>query len=164
MKTIRTRVRRSPWVGNCKPFQYSCLGNPMKRGVWQATVHTVTESNMTEWLSTSSETRKSFNRSSCFVRIYTNIRWSVQFSWYVMIWYSKQASLVLSGKEPTCQFRTCVFDCWARKIPWRRKWQPTPVFLLGKSHDQRSLTGYSPWNHKSVRHNSNLTTVIQRFG
>ena len=35
-----------------------------------------------------------------------------------------------------------------RKIPWRRKWQPTPVFLPGKSHGQRSLEGYSPWGHK----------------
>ena len=38
-----------------------------------------------------------------------------------------------------------------RKIPWRRKWQPTPVFLPGKSHGQRSLVGYSPWDHKTVR-------------
>ena len=36
-------------------------------------------------------------------------------------------------------------DSWVRKIPWRRKWQPTPVFLPGKSHEQRSLAGYSPW-------------------
>ena len=34
------------------------------------------------------------------------------------------------------------------KIPWRRKWQPAPVFLPGKSHGQRSLAGYSPWNRK----------------
>ena len=34
------------------------------------------------------------------------------------------------------------------KIPWRRKWQPTPVFLLGKFHGQRSLAGYSPRSHK----------------
>ena len=38
-----------------------------------------------------------------------------------------------------------------RKIPWRRKWQPAPVFLPEKSHGQRSLAGYSPWNHKRVR-------------
>ena len=38
----------------------------------------------------------------------------------------------------------CGFDPWVGKIPWRRKWQPTPVFLPGKSHGQRSLTGYSP--------------------
>ena len=35
-----------------------------------------------------------------------------------------------------------------RKILWRRKWQPTPVFLPGESHGQRSLVGYSPWGHK----------------
>ena len=34
------------------------------------------------------------------------------------------------------------------KIPWSRKWQPTPVFLSGKVHGQRSLVGYSPWCHK----------------
>ena len=36
-----------------------------------------------------------------------------------------------------------------RKLPWRRKWQPTPAFPPGKSHGQRSLEGYSPWDHKS---------------
>ena len=52
-----------------------------------------------------------------------------------------------SGKEPTCQCRRCKrcgFDPWVRKMPWRRTWQPTPVFLPGKSHGQRSLVGYSP--------------------
>ena len=37
------------------------------------------------------------------------------------------------------------FDPWAGKIPWRRKWQPTPVLLPGKFHGLRSLVGYSPW-------------------
>ena len=36
------------------------------------------------------------------------------------------------------------FDPWVGKIPWRRAWQPTPVFLPGASHGQRSLAGYSP--------------------
>ena len=40
------------------------------------------------------------------------------------------------------------FDPWVRKILWKSKWQPTPVFLPGKSHGQRSLVGYSPWGHK----------------
>ena len=39
----------------------------------------------------------------------------------------------------------CEFDPWVVKIPWRRKWQRTPVLLQGKSHGQRSLVGYSPW-------------------
>ena len=40
------------------------------------------------------------------------------------------------------------FDPWVGKIPWRRKWQPTPVLLPGESHGGRSLVGYSPWSHK----------------
>ena len=43
---------RSPGVGNGYPLQYSCLENPMNRGAWRATIHGVTESNTTEWLST----------------------------------------------------------------------------------------------------------------
>ena len=58
----------------------------------------------------------------------------------------------LSGKEPICQCRRCRFDPWIRKISWRRKWQPTSVFLPGKSHIQRSLVGYSQWGVKRVRH------------
>ena len=41
------------------------------------------------------------------------------------------------------------FSPWVRKIPWRRARHPTPVFLPGESHGQRSLVGYSPWGHKS---------------
>ena len=50
-----------------------------------------------------------------------------------------------SGKEPACnagELRS--FDPWVGKIPWRRAWQPTPVFSHGESHGQRSLEGYSP--------------------
>ena len=43
----------------------------------------------------------------------------------------------LSGKESACQCRKCGFNPWVRKIPYRRKWQPTPVFLPGESHGQR---------------------------
>ena len=42
------------------------------------------------------------------------------------------------------------WDSWVRKIPWRREWQPTPVFLPGKFHGQRSLVGYSPWGGKEL--------------
>ena len=58
----------------------------------------------------------------------------------------------LSGKEFTWKCRRCGFNPWVMKIPWRRKWQPTPVFLPAKSHGQRSLEGYSPWGCKRVRH------------
>ena len=58
----------------------------------------------------------------------------------------------LSGKDLACQYRRLEPNLWVRKIAWIRKWQPTPVFLPGKSHGQRSLTGYSPWSCKRVRH------------
>ena len=56
-----------------------------------------------------------------------------------------------SGKEPVCQcgrYKKRGFNPWIRKIPWRRKWQPTPVFLPGKVLGQRSLAGYSPQGRK----------------
>ena len=40
------------------------------------------------------------------------------------------------------------FDSWVGKIPWRREWQPTPLFLPGEFHEQKSLAGYSQWCHK----------------
>ena len=55
--------------------------------------------------------------------------------------------------------RRCRFNPWVRKIPHRRKWQRTPVFLPGKSHGQRSLLGYSPWGQKSLTWLSDLTTT-----
>ena len=42
------------------------------------------------------------------------------------------------------------FNPWVGKIPWRRKWQPTPIFLPGEFHGQRSMVGYSPWGHKEL--------------
>ena len=42
------------------------------------------------------------------------------------------------------------FNPWIGKIPWRRAWQPTPVFLPGESYGQRSLAGNSPWGHKDL--------------
>ena len=57
------------------------------------------------------------------------------------------------GKEPTRQFRRCTrckIDPWVRKIPWRRARQPTPVFLPGESHGQRSLAGCSPQGRREL--------------
>ena len=59
-----------------------------------------------------------------------------------------------SSKEALRQERICLqcrshrklrSDSWMGKIPWRRKWQPSPVFLPGEFHGQRSVVGYSPW-------------------
>ena len=48
------------------------------------------------------------------------------------------------------QCRRSRFDPWLEKIPWRRKWQPTPIFLPGEFHGQRSLVGYSLWGRKEA--------------
>ena len=59
----------------------------------------------------------------------------------------------LSGKEFACQCTRPGFDPWVLKVPWRREWQLTPVFLPGKSHGQRSLLVYSPWGRKRAGYN-----------
>ena len=62
------------------------------------------------------------------------------------------------GKESTCQCRRHGFDPWVGKILWGRKWQPTPVFLPGKFHGQRSLLGYSPWGGRESDMTEQLST------
>ena len=66
----------------------------------------------------------------------------------------------LSVKESTCQYREHGFHPWVRKIPWRRKWHPTLVFLPGEFHGQWSLVGYSPWGRKRVRHDLVTRTTV----
>ena len=59
-------------------------------------------------------------------------------------------------KESACpcrRLKICGFDLWMGKISWRRAQQPTPVFLPGESHGQRSLVDSSPWGHKRAGHN-----------
>ena len=67
----------------------------------------------------------------------------------------------LSGKKSACQCRECKrhgCDPWVGKIPWRRKWQLTPVFLPGEFHGQSSLAGYSPRGRKESDKTEGLST------
>ena len=68
------------------------------------------------------------------------------FKWHGNMWKTGW----LSGKESACQCSRRRFNHWVSKIPWRRKWQPTPVFLPGESYEQRSLVGYSCWVAKNL--------------
>ena len=61
-------------------------------------------------------------------------------------WWLRWRRICLQCKRPG-------FDPWIGKIPWRRKWHLTPVFLPGKPHGKMSLAGYSPLGCKRVRHN-----------
>ena len=68
----------------------------------------------------------------------------VHVSFSIMVSFRVQGFLGSSdGKASACNEETLV-----GKIPWRRKWQPIPVLLPGKSHGQRNLVGYSPWGCK----------------
>ena len=67
------------------------------------------------------------------------------------------------GTEHTYQCRRCKrdeFDPWAGMIYWRKAWQPTPIFLPGESHGQRSLAGYSPWGCKELNTTEALSTLL----
>ena len=64
------------------------------------------------------------------------------------------------GKESSC---SAEFDPWVGKIPWRRAWQPTPVFLPGESHGQRSLVGCSPWGRKELHTAERQAQRIEQY-
>ena len=71
------------------------------------------------------------------------------------------------GKEYSCQRRRhkrYKFNPWVGKIPWKRRWQPTLVFLPGKSHGQRSLAAYSPWGRKESDMTKRQSTYAQKGG
>ena len=72
-----------------------------------------------------------------------------------------------SGEEPTCQCRRRKrrgLDPWTRKVPWRRKWHPTPVFLSGEALGQKSLVGCSPWGHNRTRLSTRAqTSIVQEY-
>ena len=100
---------RSPGGGHGNPFQYSCLENAMGSRAWQAMVHRITQSQTwLKWLSTHTHT-------------HTHTHWTM-----------KVLPRWCSDKESACQCKRHKrhgFDPWVRKIPWRRAWQPTSVFM-----------------------------------
>ena len=74
-------------------------------------------------------------------------------------WHKISKYYLTSSKESVLQFRRCKrcgFIPWVGKIPLRRAWQPTPVFLPEKSHGQKSLAGCSPWGCKE----SEMTVLL----
>ena len=82
------------------------------------------------------------------IRVFSNesvphIRWPKYWS------FSLSISLNNEYSGTTGQYRRHGFDPWVGKIPWRKKWHPTPGFLPRKFHGQRSLEGYSPWGLKA---------------
>ena len=74
--------------------------------------------------------------------------YSCRICWYTDVLLLDKPSRELprwtNGKESACQCKRHRFNPWVRKIPWRRAWQPTPIFLPGEPHGHRSLAGFSP--------------------
>ena len=64
------------------------------------------------------------------------------------------------GKASACSAEDPGFDPWVRKVRWRRRWQPAPAFLPGKSHAWRSLAGHSPWGRKESDTTEQLTLLL----
>ena len=65
----------------------------------------------------------------------------MSFELFYRYWWAQRVKNPLQCRKPG-------FEPWLGKIPWRREWLPTPVFLPGKSQGQRSLAGYNPWSRK----------------
>ena len=84
-------------------------------------------------------------------------------SWNQVLWVlagfeSQPHGFKSQSKVNGFRYRRHSFNPWVRKIPWRRKWQPTPVFLGGKSHGQKRLVGYSPRSCKRIGCNLETST------
>ena len=82
-----------------------------------------------------------------------NVYW-IMITWYNVVYinntWGKRGDLRSGGKELACQCKRYGFHPWVRKIPWKRKWQPTPVVLPGKFHGQRSLVGRGVANESDM--------------
>ena len=83
-------------------------------------------------------------------KIWNNFSWTNCWLFHTLLLYLTYKH-VISGfpgssdsKESACNAGDPGFNPWVRKIPWRREWLPTPIFLPVKSHRERSLVGYSP--------------------
>ena len=107
---------RSPGGGHGNPLHYCCLENRIDRGAWQATAHRVTKS-----------------------------RTQLSNQHFTLPFRSFQVVLVVKNPPASAgNVRDVGSIPGSERFPWMRAWQPTPAFLPGESHRQRSLAGYSP--------------------
>ena len=115
----------------------------MDKEAWHGAVHGVTKSRT--WLNGWTELKKEF---SLFFFL------SVPKS----IWHPHNVAQLVKNLPAIWEMW---FDPWVGKIPWRRAWQPTPIFLPGESHGQKSLVGHSPWGHKGSDRTEHTHGTVQ---
>ena len=102
--------------------------------------------NFKDWFFSFKRVKNCVHRIVCISHL---LDLKAQMDFFLIHWYP--CTWFLGGsvvKESACQCRRYGFNLWVGKIPWRRKWQPSSIFLPGKSHGQRHLVGYSPWGCK----------------
>ena len=78
----------------------------------------------------------------------------------VLVYRAYRVSLVAQTVKNPPECRRPEFDTWVGKIPWRRAWQPAPVFLPGESHELRSLAGCSPWGCSELNMTEQLALLF----
>ena len=146
-----------PGRGNGSTLQYSCLGSLMDRGSRWTTVH---GSELGIIIFATEQQQQNLISKECICAFFPTLNfggflWTV---WEQTCGFSSSADFstpyVISTAFLVAQMVICLqckrprFDSWVGKIPWSGKWQPTPVFLPGESHGQRSLAGYRTCGHK----------------
>ena len=144
---------RCPGGGHGHPLLYSCLENPVDRGAWRPIVHGVSQS----WTRLKQPSRGGFKfkfsgfRFHCFPYIVMEEAMaphSSTLAWKIP-WTEEPGGLQSMGSWR-------VRHDWATSLSlvtfmhWRRKWQPTPVFLPGESQGWRSLVGCRLWGHTEL--------------
>ena len=138
--TLKTCLKISTKVG-LKSSIFHCI----TKGSLHIQVPKIKNKIFLSGLSIIARNSKQFKCSSIFDRYIMSMY--IMLFLYNGILYNNEASQVAHRVQNHLQCRRCRrhgFNPWVRKIPWRRAWQPTPLFLPGESHGHRSLVGYSP--------------------
>ena len=120
------------------------------------------------WWYSPSHTRPAFNSPGShsapwWAWWYRQEGWKVNKTVYWVCYilrFRKMGRPLVQTQKICMECRRSGFHPWVRKIPWRREWPPTPGFLSGKSHGQRSLVGYSPWDSKGSDITDSLTHTL----
>ena len=148
----------------CDPIDGSPLGSPVP-GILQArTLEWVAVSFSNAW-----KWKVKVKSLSC-VRLLTT-PWTAAYQAPPSMGFSRQEywsgvplpSLVAQVVKRLPTMQETQFDPWVGKIPWRRKWQPTAVFLPGEYYGLRSLVGYSPWSHKELDTTEQLHSLTHSY-
>ena len=172
---------RSPEGGNDNPFHYSCLESPINKGAPRATGHGgYKESDATEQLGTHINIAILYKYVNIWASLVAQMVKNPPAMWETWVrslgWEDPMEegmathSNILAWRTPMDRGTIHLFIfiyfymfIYSYHIYWRRKWQPTAVFLSGKSHRRRSLVGYSPWVTKSQTRLSDFTITIHTY-